>query len=74
MVPGPMVSLTQQSSRIRARKTRKAGVKTKRANRASGTPAFPIHPEGYDLKAPDARAVRPAEARAAEVSAPEKKK
>jgi len=57
MVPAPMVSCTQQSSRIRARKTRKNGVKTKRANRAQGTPPFPIHPEGYDPKAQDARPV-----------------
>jgi len=49
-----MVSATQQSSRIRARKARREGTKTKRFNRAHGTPAFPIHPAGYDPKAPDA--------------------
>jgi hypothetical protein len=55
MVPPPMVSATQQSSRIRKRKSRKSGVKTKRFNRANGTPAFPIHQEGYDAKAADAK-------------------
>ncbi len=51
----PMVSATQQSSRIRARKARREGVKTKRFNRANGTPKFAIHPEGYDPKAADAK-------------------
>jgi len=51
----PMVSATQQSSRIRARKARKAGVKSKRAARANGTPPFPIQPAGYDQNAPDAK-------------------
>jgi hypothetical protein len=50
-----MVSATQQSSRIRQRKQRKAGVKTKRFNRAHGTPAFAIHPEGYSATAADAK-------------------
>jgi hypothetical protein len=50
-----MVSATQQSSRIRKRKARTAGTRRKRAERAHGTPAFAIHPEGYDLKAPDAK-------------------
>jgi len=52
-----MVSSTQQYSRIRKRKARRNGVKTKRFNRAHGTPAFPIHPEGYDPKAADAKPV-----------------
>jgi len=43
----PMVSATQQSSRIRARKARRRGTKAKRFARAHGTPAFPIHQEGY---------------------------
>jgi len=55
MVRVPMVSATQQSSRIRARKARKAGSKGKRVARANGTPAFPIHQEGYDLRAADAK-------------------
>jgi hypothetical protein len=50
-----MVSATQQTQRIRARKARRAGTRRKRDERAHGTPAFPIHPEGYDSKAPDAR-------------------
>jgi hypothetical protein len=55
MVPAPMVSATQQSSRIRARKARKNGSMSKRENRANGTPKFPIQPEGYDASAPDAK-------------------
>jgi hypothetical protein len=49
-----MVSATQQTQRIRQRKARAAGTRRKRAERAHGTPAFPIQPEGYDPKAPDA--------------------
>jgi len=50
-----MVSLTQQYNRIRKRKSRRAGTRRKREMRANGTPAFPIHLEGYDPKAADAR-------------------
>jgi hypothetical protein len=50
----PMVSSTQQFSRIRKRKARRAGTRRKRGERAHGTPKFPIHLEGYDSKAPDA--------------------
>jgi hypothetical protein len=57
MLPPPMVSSTQQSSRIRKRKSRRNGTPTKRYNRANGTPAFPVHPEGYDAKAADAKPV-----------------
>lgn len=53
-----MVSSTQQFSRIRKRKARRAGTKTKRYNRAHGTPAFAIHVEGYDAKAADAKAAQ----------------
>ena len=49
-----MVSATQQTERIRARKARRAGTARKRATRAHGTPAFPIHQAGYDAKAADA--------------------
>lgn len=52
-----MVSATQQTSRIRQRKQRKAGVRTKRLNRANGTPAFAIHPEGYSATAADSKPV-----------------
>ena len=50
-----MVSATQQSSRIRRRKARTAGTRRKRVERAHGTPSFPIHQDGYDQKAADAR-------------------
>ena len=49
-----MVSATQQTQRIRQRKARTAGSRRKRIERAHGTPKFPIQPEGYDPKAPDA--------------------
>lgn len=55
MMRAPMVSSTQQHERIRKRKARTAGTRRKRHMRANGTPAFPIQPEGYDPKAPDAR-------------------
>ena len=54
-----MVSSSQQFERIRKRKATKNGKSNKRARRRIGTPAFAIHPEGYDPKAADAR---PAEA------------
>lgn len=50
-----MVSATQQTERIRKRKARRSGTDRKRQERAHGTPAFPIHPAGYDPSAPDAR-------------------
>jgi hypothetical protein len=56
MLRVPMVSATQQSSRIRARKARRNGTKTKRYARAHGTPAFPIHQDGYEAKAADSLA------------------
>jgi hypothetical protein len=62
-----MVSATQQSSRIRKRKARRAGTVRKRDERAHGTPTFPIHLEGYDPNAPDAP-------RTPSASAPVKKK
>jgi hypothetical protein len=52
-----MVSSTQQFERIRKRKATTNGKRNKRERRALGTPAFPIHPVGYDPKAPDARKV-----------------
>lgn len=54
-----MVSATQQSSRIRRRKSRTCGTVRKRHERAHGTPAFSIQPEGYDVKAADAKPVQP---------------
>lgn len=52
-----MVSATQQSSRIRKRKSTTNGKWNKRDRRASGTPAFAIHPEGYNPAAADAKPV-----------------
>jgi hypothetical protein len=49
-----MVSNTQQTERIRARRHKNAGQRRKRWARAHGTPAFPIHQPGYDPNAPDA--------------------
>ncbi|MDW8250413.1 MAG: 30S ribosomal protein S20 [Myxococcales bacterium] len=52
-----MVSSTQQTSRIRRRKETTLGKRNKRRRRALGTPAFPIHPEGYNPEAADAKPV-----------------
>jgi hypothetical protein len=49
-----MVSSSQQFERIRKRKSTKNGKWNKRTRRRLGTPAFPVHPEGYDPKAADA--------------------
>jgi hypothetical protein len=54
-----MVSSTQQTSRIRRRKRSTNGKAGKAARRRLGTPAFPIHPAGYDANAPDARRPEP---------------
>jgi hypothetical protein len=50
-----MVSSSQQFERIRKRKATTSGKRNKRERRALGTAKFPIHPEGYDPKAADAR-------------------
>lgn len=50
-----MVSSTQQNERIRKRKTTTAGKRNKRTLRRLGTPAFAVHPEGYDATAADAK-------------------
>lgn len=50
-----MVSATQQSSRIRRRKQTTNGKANKRERRGLGTPAFAVHPEGYDTNAADAK-------------------
>lgn len=50
-----MVSSTQQFNRIRKRKQTTAGKRNKRDLRRNGTPAFPIHQDGYDAKAADAK-------------------
>lgn len=50
-----MVSSTQQFDRIRKRKQSTAGKRNKRERRALGTPAFPVHPVGYNPSAADAK-------------------
>jgi hypothetical protein len=50
-----MVSSSQQFERIRKRKMTTSGKRNKRDRRRLGTPPFPIHPEGYDASAPDAK-------------------
>ncbi len=50
-----MVSSTRQTERRRAMRARNAGRAEKRVRARGGTPKFPIHPEGYDPSAPDAR-------------------
>ena len=49
-----MVSPTQQTMSIRRRKQTTNGKWNKKTNRAV-TPKFPVHPEGYDPSAADAR-------------------
>ena len=50
-----MVSSTQQFERIRKRKQTTSGKRNKRDRRRLGTPAFPIHPEGYSTTAADSK-------------------
>jgi hypothetical protein len=50
-----MVSASQQFERIRKRKKTTQGKRNKRALRRMGTPAFPVHPEGYNASAADAK-------------------
>jgi hypothetical protein len=57
-----MVSSTQQFERIRKRKQTTNGKRNKRDRRRLGTPVFPVHLEGYDAKAPDAKKTTPAKA------------
>jgi hypothetical protein len=54
-----MVSNTQQFERIRKRKATTNGKWNKRARRRLGTPAFPVHQEGYDPRAADAKPTAP---------------
>jgi hypothetical protein len=55
-----MVSSSQQFERIRKRKATTSGKRNKRERRAQGTPAFAVHPAGYDTKAADARPAKKA--------------
>lgn len=50
-----MVSATKHTETRRAIRQRRAGRAAKRARFHAGTPTFPVHPEGYDPKAPDAK-------------------
>ncbi len=56
-----MVSATQQTMSIRRRKMTTNGKANKKERAKAPTPRFPIHPEGYDTNAADAK--RPAEAK-----------
>lgn len=53
-----MVSNTRHTQTRREIRAKNAGSISKRARSKTGTPAFPIHPEGYDASAPDARVSR----------------
>ncbi len=55
-----MVSSTQQFERIRKRKQTTSGKRNKRERRRLGTPAFPVHPEGYNASAADAKPAKKA--------------
>jgi hypothetical protein len=59
-----MVSNTQQTERVRARRHKNMGRKRKRQMAKRSTPAFPIHPEGYDPAAPDAKSADTVEKKA----------
>jgi hypothetical protein len=50
-----MVSSTRASERRRTIRTGNAGRARKSAESRASTPKFPIHPAGYDPKAPDAK-------------------
>ncbi len=50
-----MVSNTQQTRRIRRNRRKNSGKNRKRLMVKNGTPIFPVHPEGYDPKAADAK-------------------
>jgi hypothetical protein len=50
-----MVSSTQQTERRRYNRDRGLARARKRAQGRASTRVFPIHPEGYDSAAPDAK-------------------
>jgi hypothetical protein len=50
-----MVSNTKQSQTRREIRAKAAGRAGKKERAKAGTPAFPVHPEGYDPKAADAQ-------------------
>lgn len=53
-----MVSPTQQTKRRRYNRDRQLAKAKKRATTRAGTPSFPLHPEGYDPNAADAKQQR----------------
>jgi hypothetical protein len=50
-----MVSSTRQSERRRAINKSRQGRANKKERLRAGTPRFPVHPEGYDPTAADAK-------------------
>ena len=50
-----MVSLTQQTERRRKMRHRRMGRPGSKLRMRAASPKFPIHPEGYDPTAPDAK-------------------
>lgn len=50
-----MVSYTGKTKTRREIRAKSAGRITRISKAKHGTPSFPIHPEGYDPKAPDAK-------------------
>lgn len=61
-----MVSYTRQTRTRRELRAKAAGRARKRTRAQAGTPAFPIHPEGYDPTAPDAKPSQPSVEQSAE--------
>jgi hypothetical protein len=54
-----MVSPTQQTESIRRRKRTTNGRSNKLKHARYPTPPFPVHPEGYDANAADAKPQQP---------------
>jgi hypothetical protein len=54
-----MVSNTRQSKTRREMRHQSMGRAASKERAKAGTPAFPIHPPGYDPAAPDARKAAP---------------
>lgn len=50
-----MVSYTGKTTTRREIRAKSAGRASRALKAKAGTPAFPIHPEGYDPNAPDAK-------------------
>ena len=50
-----MVSYTGKTTTRREIRAKTAGRASRALKAKAGTPAFPIHPEGYDPNAPDAK-------------------